>query len=204
MSIRSDGPAVERTSVDWAEVHARVEEASRRLAATHVLTPEEAERVLQERARALARPPAPEPDAGAVRQFLLATIGGQRVGIPAELVFAVLRDMVLTPLPGATPPVVAIVASRGRLLACLDLASALGAAPAEAGEHRRLVILGRMEAELALAIDSVEELTELAVDAIHPVPAGAAGDGGLLLGITSDAMPLLDVAALLRRHGVGR
>lgn len=193
-----------RTAVDWAEVHARVEEAGRRLAAAHFRSPAEEEQLLRERARALARPPAPAPAAGAIRQFLIVGIGGQRLGIASDLVAAVLRDMALTPLPGAQPPVTAIVASRGRLLACLELAGALGAAPAETGGRRRLVVLTADDAELALLVDSVDDLAEVAADAIHPPPTGEAGDGAPLLGITHDAMPLLDAAALLRRYGVER
>ena len=197
---REAAPAA-RTAVDWAEVHARVEEATRRLATADTLAPEEAARVLAERARALAQPAVAEPEEGAWRQFLLVALGGQRLGVDSGCVAAVLRGVHPTPLPGATPPVTSIVLWRGRLLACLGTAPS-GAAPAEAAEGRRLVVLEAGGAELALLVDTVDELVEVATSDIHPAPAGAADLP--LLGLTTDALPLLDARALLRRHGTAR
>ena len=156
--------------------------------------------MLAERARALARPPAPERDPGAVRQYVVVEVGGHRLAVDAGCVAAVLRGVRPTPLPGAAPPVTAIVLWRGRLLACVR-ASVSGAAPAEAGGVRVLV-LGADGSELALLVDAVEELVEIAATDVHPAPAGAADLP--LLGLTSDALPLLDAATLLRRHGTVR
>ena len=157
--------------------------------------------MLAERARALARPPAPERDPGAVRQYVVVEVGGHRLAVDAGCVAAVLRGVRPTPLPGAAPPVTAIVLWRGRLLACLG-AGPSGAAPAEAAEGARLVVLDEGGAELALLVDAVDELVEVATSDIHPAPAGAADLP--LLGLTSDALPLLDARTLLRRHGTAR
>ena len=81
--------------------------------------------VLARRAQRLARPLA-EPEAtDSVHQspHLVIRIGDERLGIPLEHVIEVHRFASLTPIPGARPPVVGVVAWRGRVLTVLDIAT---------------------------------------------------------------------------------
>jgi purine-binding chemotaxis protein CheW len=81
----------------------------------------EAERILRQRARALARTPPPAEASGSSLEVLEFRLASERYALESQYVQAVhpLRD--LTPLPCTPPFVVGIVNARGRILPVLDL-----------------------------------------------------------------------------------
>lgn len=195
MSGDARGPRrVER--VDWVQVHARIEHLARELAGADARTPDEERALLEARARLLARRGATG-DAAPTTEVVRFAIGGRVAAIAARYVVEAVRDATPTPLPGAAPPVRALVAWRGRILTALDLRDALGA-PA-VGEPRRLLVLGESRAELALLVDEILGLDVLEDAGVHPLPDGAAG-GAYAAGLAADATLLLDGAAVLRLH----
>ena len=183
-------------NVAWSELHARVEEVGRVLAAGESSVDPTA--VLAERARALARVPE-APAAEDAVEILGFTLGERAFGIESRFVHEVLRDVRATPLPGAAAPVVAVVASRGRILTVLDLRAALGA-PAGSGAPRRLLVLGEERPELGLFADGVSTLSSHFTTQLHPLPDGAVARREYVRAITDDATILLDGAAILRLH----
>ncbi|HEU4629128.1 MAG TPA: chemotaxis protein CheW [Gemmatimonadaceae bacterium] len=194
------GPRARRSprdleNVAWAELHARVEEVGRTLAGGSAADPAA---VLAARARELARVPA-APDAEPALEVLGFTLGERTFGIESHHVHEVLRDVRLTPLPGAAAPVTAVVAWRGRILTVLDLRGALGAPPGPA-PATRLLVLGDERPELGLLADDIGTLTPLAATALHPLPEGATAQREYVRAITDDATVLLDGAAILRLH----
>lgn len=195
MSGDARGPRrVER--VDWLQVHARIEHLARELAGADARTPDEERALLEERARLVARRGVAD-DAAPRTEVVRFAIGGRVAAIAARFVVEAVRDAAPTPLPGARPPVRALVPWRGRILTALDLRDALGA-PA-AGDPRRLLVLGESRAELALLVDEILGLDEIEDARVHPLPDGAAGRD-YAAGLADDATLLLDGAAVLRLH----
>jgi purine-binding chemotaxis protein CheW len=186
--------------VDWAQVHARIEHLARELAGAGVRAPEEEARLLAERARALARPgDRAGRDEARPLDVVRFTLGGRAVAVGARWVVEAVREVTPTPLPGATPPVRALVAWRGRVLTALDLRDALGAPPRAADGPGQLLVLGAERPELGLLVDEIVGLDTLDERRLHPPPDGAAG-GDYAAGLADDATFLLDGAAVLRRH----
>jgi purine-binding chemotaxis protein CheW len=160
----------------------------------------DARRVLEERARALARRSA----AGAEAQTVaLVTFGlaEERYGIEAERVLQVFRLRELTPLPGAAPPVYGVAAWRGDLLTILDLRSTLGIRVRGLTDLSRVVVVGDGRARFGILADAIHELVEVPVHEIRPPREGVALNREYLRGLTGDALLVLDAARILQLHG---
>jgi purine-binding chemotaxis protein CheW len=165
--------------------------------------PERARALLEQRARALARPATPPPAAGTLEAvtFALAT---ERYAIEARYVFEVFRLTTLSPLPGATPPVSGVTAWRGDLLPVLDLRLPLGLPVAALDDQSRVIVLGCGRPAFGVLADAVLELVAVPVADVQPPPpaAGAAGPGAAarayVRGLTPEAVLVLDGERLLR------
>lgn len=182
----------------WAEVAARVEEWSRSLE-SGASDPEADRRLLEERARKLAVRPSVQPVEEPV-ELLRFEVGGRDHAIESRYVVAVVRDVRPTALPGAAPPVVAVVAWRGRVMTVLDLRQALAAPRQPAGGHQHLVVLGDSGPELGVLVDGVDSLVTHLPSELHPVPEGTPARAEYLRAITPDTVIVLDAAAILRIH----
>ncbi|MBI2494179.1 MAG: chemotaxis protein CheW, partial [Candidatus Rokubacteria bacterium] len=85
------------------------------------LPADETARILQDRARALAKP-LEEPSApGETLDLLLFGLAGERYGIDAAHVLEVVQLPELVPVPCTPPVVLGVVNHRGRVLTVLDL-----------------------------------------------------------------------------------
>jgi purine-binding chemotaxis protein CheW len=181
-------------AVDWADVRRRLDAA----AARHD-TPEDARRVLEERARRLARPPA-EAAAEEPLEVLVFARGGERFAVETRHVVEVFRLRALTPLPGAEARVAGLTAWRGEILAVHDLRPG-GAAGAE-GAEPRVVVLGGDDPAFGLVADAVEGLLLLAPADVLPLPP-AARPRDPLRGVAGDGLLVLDAEALVHPYSEG-
>ena len=146
--------------------------------------------VLQRRAELLARPPPADPLAHADLQVLEFSVGAQRCLLEVGCLREVMPLRGLLPMPMAPQFLLGLAQWRGRMLPALDLAGLL-AVPA-ADPARRLLVLGRRTAVLALAVGEVHGLQPLAIDeaerrsqpleSLQPeIVRGVTRDGHLLL-----------------------
>ncbi|MDB4916455.1 MAG: CheW protein [Gemmatimonadetes bacterium] len=150
--------------------------------------------ILAERARVLAMPRATgeEPWSADMLDILTFVVGGERLALPMSAVSAIIRAPVVTPLPHAVAPVYGVTVSRGRALTVLSL----GASTLADGAERRLIVIGDGgRVTLGLLVDAVDETRTVARSALSPAAAGPRG--ALALGITADAVLVLDTDVLL-------
>jgi len=153
--------------------------------------------ILVERARTLARPLG---DALGARDdaltlaALVVRVGASTYAVPLAEVVEILPAGRIAPLPGASSPVVGVVAWRGRVLAVRALHASVGGAT----DARPVVVVGDARTPLALVVDAVDE--------IRPLGAVAATDNestdastAPTIGVTPDAIAVLDVPALRRQ-----
>lgn len=150
--------------------------------------------LLAERARLLALPRAQLDDGIAADRLdvLVFLIGSERLGMPLGSIVAIIRAMTITPLPRAVAPVYGVTAWRGRPLTVLAMGSASTATDAQS----RLVVLGDGRRAVAgLLVDAVVETRIVARSALSPAQAGARST--LAIGVTDDAILVLDADALL-------
>jgi chemotaxis signal transduction protein len=150
--------------------------------------------ILAERARLLAMPrDAHEESVPAdLLDLLVFTIDGERLAFPLGVVSAILRAPVVTPLPRAVAPVFGVTVSRGRALTVLSLYAGRAAGPAA----RQLIVIGDgHRVTVGVLADDVDETRSVSRTSLAPAPSGARR--GMSLGVTSDAVLVLDTSALL-------
>src|SRR5690606_24583504 len=95
-------------------------------------------------------------------QILMFEVAGRRLAIPVDDVSEIVRAVAVTPLPGAPAVVEGIIDLRGTLIPVLDLRARLGLTrrPVSPGDH--FVVIRRVEQPLALRVDRVQSLVDLA------------------------------------------
>lgn len=161
---------------------------------------ESAHRILEERARALARSETP-PAWGATIEVVTFALDRERYALEMRYLQAVARLQALSPIPGAAEPIFGVSSWRGELLTIMDLRQLLGVPGAGLNDMSRVLVLGEGRAAFGLLADAVDELRTLPLSAIRHPPEGVAVRREYLRGITGDALLVLDAVELLKLHG---
>lgn len=155
----------------------------------------EQERVLAQRAAALARP-VQEEARGEGREVLVFTVSGQAYAVDATAVREVLPARHLSRVPGGPPHLVGVLNVRGDILPVADTARLLGGTWM-APDQAQVLVMDGAGPGLGLLADSVVELRNVRDEEVVRPPADALnGQGDLVAGLTADTI-LLDAAALL-------
>jgi purine-binding chemotaxis protein CheW len=197
MAAPRDAP---RGPVDWAEIRMRVGAAERAGAGEPAAFAERSRQVLEERARALARPALPPP-AGDTLELITFALADEVYAIESRYVLAVFRLEDLSPLPGAEPPVCGVTAWRGGLLTILDLRPVLGLSVAALNDLNRVIVLGEDGPAFGILADAARELVTLPASDVRDPQEGVAAKREYLRGITDDAVLVLEARKLLQLHG---
>lgn len=159
--------------------------------------PERVQRILEERARRLARPAAPQRPAD-VLEVVSFQLAGERYAIAAERVREVFRLQGRSALPGAPDPIAGVTAHRGEILTLLDVRSILGLSSAALNDLGRVLVLEHGRTHVGILVDRVEGVEEVPRAELRPpLPLGPAAREHLV-GVTGDALIVLDVDVLLR------
>lgn len=182
--------------LDWAEAYARLARLALASEAAETLAPEEAEAVLELRARQLARPLASPVPQSALQEVVRFGDGEQSYALASRFVHEVLRSPELTPLPGAPPLLRGLCLLRGEVLPVVELAPLFGRPVT--GALGLVLVLGEARAELGVCTSAVEEVAPLSAGTLLPPPPTLAPEGrALVSGIDREGLILLEGAALL-------
>lgn len=196
--MRKPAPRRGRAPIDWAAVHRRLERLEAAVARGWQPAPEERQRILAARARALARPPA-APSAGEMLEVVQFCLAGAHYGFVSACVREVLHLSQLARLPGTPAFVLGIINLRGEILSVIDL-KRLFQLPGEAlSERDRVLVLHSEDMSFGVLADRIEGVRSLPRAAVQPpLPTSQAGKSeDYLLGITEDGVALLDGVRLL-------
>jgi purine-binding chemotaxis protein CheW len=172
------------------------------------VSPDQVRRVLEERARALARPPEDQADGDALELVVLA-VGAERYGVDVRLVREVRPLAGLAPVPGTPASWTGLVNLRGSLCPVLSLRRYLGVGDdpeADPPEHGVLVVV-TAPFPAALLVDAAVEVRRCAPETLRPTTAAAADRAhAAVQAVTPDLLQVLDPGALLADPalGVGR
>ena len=159
--------------------------------------------VLEQRARRLACPLAEVEQGealhgGETSVLLVVRLGDERVGVALDHITEVHRVDALTPIPGAQPPVVGVIAWRGRVLTVLDFAQGRAGRVAIT-DATRILVIGQRRASFGIVVDDVDDIEKVNMkDAVH-VHDVAPARRDFVRGVTADALVVLDAAALIAR-----
>ncbi|MCJ2135673.1 chemotaxis protein CheW [Methylobacterium sp. J-026] len=163
-----------------------------------------------ERTAALARRGVAAASSDAGLEHLVCACGGERYGLPLTAVAQILPMRPSTPMPGAVPALIGLIALSGRIVGVLGLARALGRPDSET-ETGHLVVLRGAPAHqpIALAVDRVLGIARAPGSAAVSPPAAADPDGlgneatsGYAPGAAGGSGPdfvIVDLPRLLRR-----
>ena len=183
--------------LDWDSLRMRLSVAEAQLEEGGTMSAEDARAILDERARALAKPLVARTDLDAY-DVMVFRVGEETYGVPLEHVVEVARGAGVTPLPGVERPVIGITGWRGRILTVLDVSSAAGS-QTEPGDETRIVVLGERRAAFGVIANAIDSIRKVADESLTPSLEEPAGRDEYVRGITNDAIVMLDVPALIRR-----
>jgi len=154
---------------------------------------EAARLILEERARVLARPLAPDTDGDGV--ILLGfTVAGSAYAIEVIHVREVLVQADVSRLPWAPPAIAGVINVRGEIVAVANTARVLGVGDTDSGGP--VIVLDGSGHPLGLRVDAVDAITTIAArQLVAPEGDSIRAAGDLMLGLTSSAV-VLDPRAL--------
>jgi purine-binding chemotaxis protein CheW len=186
-----------RVAIDWQKVRDRLNRAITASADRH--TPQRVQAILQERARAAARVPAPTPLAGALLEVLRFTLAGEQYALETTCIREVLRPRAIAPLPGTPDFLAGITNLRGQIVAIFDLRRFFNLPTPAGAELARVIVLGQERIEFGMLADAVHDVVLLRIDEVKEPPGSVTGIAReYLRGVTADALSMLDGAILLK------
>ena len=180
------------TRIDWQAAHARLEALSRAIESGGEPSPEDARRILEERARRLAQPREEVIATAESTGVLVFSRAGQRYGVPARQAREVLPKTAPTPLPGTRPGLAGVAHHRGRVLAVVDVGGLRG--NPSRGLEGWIVAVEAKGAAVGLLADEIAGIVPVAPG---EVTAGGQGNERWVRGTTADFVTLLDLETLL-------
>jgi purine-binding chemotaxis protein CheW len=191
------GDDAKRSGLDWAAAYRRLARLAAATEAATQVDPEREAALLDERARALARPLHRQARAGPLLELVHFRSGEQEYALETRFVLEVLRaPEQLVPLPGAPEVLRGLTLLHGEVLAVVELAPLFGrAAPTT---HGPVLVVGSGRPELGLRADVVEEVLVISRDTLLPPPTAIGSrERTLVSGISREGIIVLEGEALL-------
>lgn len=189
-------------TIDWVALRRRLDEARGGLDSASAVDHESAQRILKQRAALLAEPAVRETESGSV-DLITFRLGRESCAIDAKVVLNVFRLAGLARLPGAAVPVYGVTLWRGEIMTVLDLRPLLGLSTVALSDLGRVIVIGKSRAAFGFLADGVTGVRAILPAEIHPSSGKSGLHQGLVRGITSDAVLVLDAEELLRLANSG-
>jgi purine-binding chemotaxis protein CheW len=144
--------------------------------------------------------------AEATRQVFTVSLGGETLGLPIEFVRTVLRAETIAPAPLAPPWVLGLLNLRGHVVVAVSLRARLGLPEASPLASPLLAVGVEIANEtLAVAVDAVGDVVDIAEDRRIPTPPGMAESVRRLTmavyATESGFMPVIDLRAAFLETG---
>ncbi len=184
---------------DWQEAHARLERARQAIESGGHLSPEEATRILRNRARELATPLEEAMPSTEMIELVVFTLAGERFGIELTHVLEVTSLRELIPVPCTPAFVLGMINYRGRILTVLDLRRLLNLPGEGLTEGSRVISVKAAGMTFGIVADTVAGTLSVPAHKVAPPPEALTGLRlALTRGITEELMTVLDLDALAR------
>jgi purine-binding chemotaxis protein CheW len=167
--------------------------------------------ILQERAKALARPPASTEGEG-FEHLLVFPLGEERYGVPVAAVqlTAPLIEQMLARVPCTPDFIFGAVNIRGRIYSVMDIGRYFGLPPRTQPEKAHLLLVSSEESllggevmEIALLIDDLPKVAAVPLNDIKP-PGSETSNRfqEYVRGVTSENLVILDLERFLATPGI--
>jgi purine-binding chemotaxis protein CheW len=189
-------------TIDWEAIHRRLAAVEAAISGGLTRGPEETRRILAERARAAARPPA-RPDDAQRLEVLAFTLAGDSFAVETMHVTEVCPLKDLTAVPCTPPFLAGVMNLRGRVLAVVDLRKFFDMPTSGLTELNRVIVLAGGCDELGLLADSIDGVRSLGVsDLQEGLPTLTGVREKFLKGVTGRMLAVLDGGRLLADVGL--
>lgn len=162
------------------------------------LSPQELQRVLEERARSLARPPE-VPETGTAVQVVIFRLGEEHYAVETDYVENIYPLQEWTLVPGTPAFCIGVVNLRGRIVSLVDLHAFLGLEKVAIDEDTQVIAVNVDGLEVGLLASEVRSVGSLLLEKLAPVlPTTSRVAAEYTRGVTPEMVVLLDLPALLR------
>ena len=191
-------PQKNKKPIDWNEVKQRLETARVAIERIWAPTAEETKRVLEERAKALAREPARTEVEDEWIEVMEFTLAHERYAIASEHVREVYPLEELTPLPCTPTFVLGIVNLRGEILSIIDIKEFFDLHKKGLTDLNKVIVLESEDMMFGIVADAIGGVRRiLRTDIQPPLPTLTGIREDYLQGVTAERIVVLDAGKLL-------
>jgi purine-binding chemotaxis protein CheW len=117
------------------------------------------------------------PAASSLRPLVVFSLDDQRYGLPLTAAERVLPMVAISPLPGCPDVVLGAINLHGKVIPVLDVRRRLGLPAGDYGPAARLLVARTLQRTVALPVDAVSGVAEVAVEDVVPPDAVIPGIG---------------------------
>jgi purine-binding chemotaxis protein CheW len=188
----------QKASIDWSEVHRRVDNVRKSLERDWAPPPEKKREILRTRAKALAKEENHKDVGGEYIEIVEFILASETYGIESSYVREVYPLRELTPLPGTPPFVLGIINVRGRIVSILDIKKFFDLPDKGLTDLNKVLILHGHTMEFGLLADALVGVRKIATSELQaslPTLTGIREE--YLKGVTNERLVVLDAEKLL-------
>lgn len=197
MNTRDQKPQ-KKTAIDWREVKQRLKAS--RVATERIWAPtaEDTQRILKERAGALAREPARAESADEWIEVVEFTLSYETYAVASEYVREVCPMEELTPLPCTPSFVLGIVNLRGEILSVIDIKKFFDLPEKGLTDLNKVIVLESKDMVFGIVADAISGVRRIFRADIQPsLPTLTGIREDYLYGVTAERVVVLDAEKLL-------
>ena len=188
--------------IDWPKAYARLEATRRTLDAATERAPDEIDRILRERAKALAKPLEKPALHGERLDLLVFSLAGERYAVETASVLEVVPLRDLTSVPCTPSTILGVVNHRGRIIPIIDFRRLLALPGQEGGRSRWVVVVETENMTFGIGAEAVPGTIQTQASELVPLPRTLAGDRQAftrgVTGETGEMVVVLDLVTVAR------
>ncbi|MBI1940197.1 MAG: purine-binding chemotaxis protein CheW [Acidobacteria bacterium] len=185
-------------SIDWNEIHRRLEIAQTVIALAATPTAERKKRVLRARAEALASEPKERPRGDESLEVVAFLLAYENYAIESSFVREVYPLKELTQLPGTPPFVLGVTSVRGQILSVIDFKKFFDLPEKGLSDLNKLIIVHTDSMEFGVLADAILGVRSIPLADIQPpLPTLTGVRSDYLRGVTKDRLVVLDAAKVM-------
>ncbi len=125
-------------------------------------------------------------DLGKQLQYVTFTLNKEKYGINVLQVQEVLREVEVSPVPGAPVFILGIINLRGNVVSVIDARTRFGIAAKESDDKTRIIVINLQQQMIGILVDSVAEVMNIKPGEIEAAPnAGQSTTSKYIQGLVS-------------------
>jgi purine-binding chemotaxis protein CheW len=187
-----------RQSIDWKEIHRRMEEAKLAIERGWSPTCEEKKNILKTRAKALAQEPKEKETVEKYVEVVEFLLSYEKYAIESSYVREIYPLKNLTPLPCTPPFILGIINAHGQIISVMDIKKFFELPEKGLSDLNKVIILHNDAMEFGILADVILGVRRIPLSDIQPsLPTLTGIREDYLKGVTGEQVVILDAKKLL-------